>query len=644
MMELLLFLLGTQWTVMVYLNADNNLETYGIKDFNEMEVVGSSPDVNIVVQIDRAIGYNNSNGDWTTCRRYYVIHDNDINTINSQLLEDLGEVDMGDPTTLSNFALWAMNNFPANHYLLIIWNHGDGWRGIGDSMVPVRGVSYDESSGNEISVSRGELKQALFQIGHVDVLGFDACLMQMWEVMVNASPYATCMVGSEETEPADGWYYTGFLDDLVTNSSMNAVELATSIVSSTEQPTLSAVDLSIINTLNHSIDTFALELMRAKDQGYTNTINSVRSATQNFYEYYHIDLYDFARRIKLANVPDYLKNTADMVMNSVNDVVKASNNNYANAYGISIYHPTKPSYYDNSYSNLEVCEFTKWDEYLKGYMYNDSMGIYGGINNWTFIDTIKYDGAPYSFWGYPDEPPFYAGVRFSFAQPCTLTGILAFFNHEFNYQIYIYDTDEYLMPKNIIYSQSGISHHCWNYIELASPLAIEQKRDLWLVVYTENAYYPIGVDNGNWSAHRSYVSLNGNDWEEALDNGTCYNFNIRAEVKYFELTEITEISNPQFENDNLKLRVFPNPFRNQCVFHYALSTMHYAENVGQGFGLAIYDITGRLVKQFNHLTDYQSSILWDGTDNLGRRLPAGIYFVEMSLGTKQVSKKVIKIK
>jgi len=79
---------SAEWTVMVYLDADNNLESAGINDINEMEIVGSSDDVNVVVQVDRipysVLAANNqgyaddvSNGDWTNTRRYYIIQDFD---------------------------------------------------------------------------------------------------------------------------------------------------------------------------------------------------------------------------------------------------------------------------------------------------------------------------------------------------------------------------------------------------------------------------------------------------------------------------------------------------------------------------------------------------------------------------------------
>ena len=67
-----------EWTILVFINGDNNLEGAGIDDINEMEKVGSTDDVNIIVEIDRTSGYDYSNGDWTTTRRYYITKDSDL--------------------------------------------------------------------------------------------------------------------------------------------------------------------------------------------------------------------------------------------------------------------------------------------------------------------------------------------------------------------------------------------------------------------------------------------------------------------------------------------------------------------------------------------------------------------------------------
>jgi clostripain len=128
-----------EWTVMIYLDADNNLESAGINDINEMEMVGSSSDVNIVVQVDRipysVLAANNegylddsSNSNWTNTRRYYITQDFDPYQISSDLKSELGELNMGDPQTLVDFASWAVTEYPAEKYLLVIWNHGGGFR------------------------------------------------------------------------------------------------------------------------------------------------------------------------------------------------------------------------------------------------------------------------------------------------------------------------------------------------------------------------------------------------------------------------------------------------------------------------------------------------------------------------------------
>jgi len=118
------------WTFMVYLNADNNLEKVGIDDMNEMEKIGSSDLINIVVQMDRHprsdSTYDGSNGDWPGTKRFYVEKDYDRKIINSEG-EDIGEQDMGDPATLYQFANWCKDNYESEYYALVIWNHGSGF-------------------------------------------------------------------------------------------------------------------------------------------------------------------------------------------------------------------------------------------------------------------------------------------------------------------------------------------------------------------------------------------------------------------------------------------------------------------------------------------------------------------------------------
>jgi len=116
--------MAKDWTVLVYLAADNDLAPFGLIDINEMEQVGSTDSVDVLVQFDGS--KEHSPGDEGSCR-YHIQKDNDMKKITSPVIEDMGEVDMGSKQTLTEFLQWGMTNYPSEKYFLIIWNHGNGW-------------------------------------------------------------------------------------------------------------------------------------------------------------------------------------------------------------------------------------------------------------------------------------------------------------------------------------------------------------------------------------------------------------------------------------------------------------------------------------------------------------------------------------
>ena len=99
---------------MVYSAADDVvLEENMWFDVNEMELVGSTDQMNIVVQIDRYDGAFTGDGDWMDTRRYLIAKDNDLSQITSPVIQSLGEADTGDPQTLIDFVTWSVQNYPA---------------------------------------------------------------------------------------------------------------------------------------------------------------------------------------------------------------------------------------------------------------------------------------------------------------------------------------------------------------------------------------------------------------------------------------------------------------------------------------------------------------------------------------------------
>ena len=363
---------GKDWTVLVFLNGDNNLESNAIDDLNEMERVGSNDNVNIVVQIDRAWGYDSSNGDWTGTRRYYVTRDFNTFTINSDLVADLGERNMGAASELVNFVNWGVDNYPADHYFVVCWDHGDGW--YKDAGAPFKAFSHDESSYSEIGVANGDLREAATasasHLGRkIDLWGFDACLMGMFEVGYELKDAVEGLVASEETISVAGWRYDLFLAELTANPAMSALDLGESVARnfvSGIEATLSVVDLTTYDDLAAAVDYFAGELIAADAGGFADAISQRINASQSYYYDDYHDLYDFADKLQGAIVPTSLKNAASGVMAAVDDAVYA---NYVRAWGYSdsrgIAVMLPDGYmWESSYRSLRSSVDTGWDDFI----------------------------------------------------------------------------------------------------------------------------------------------------------------------------------------------------------------------------------------------------------------------------------------
>jgi len=371
-----------EWTVMIYLDSDNNLESAGINDINEMEMVGSTTDVNIVVQADRVpysvLAANNegyaddiSNGNWTNTRRYYITQDFDPYQISSDLKSELGELNMGDPETLIDFTSWAITEYPAKKYLLVIWNHGGGFR---SPAYTTKDIAWDDTSGGD-KITMPELEYALSAISNqmgknIDIVGMDACLMAMTEVAYQIKDYADIMVASEENEPGDGWPYDTILAQLVANPTMSSIQLATDIVDKYiysypyGNVTQSAIDLSYMDTLTSQLSNLALAIM--SDSSTTKSKYVLASVTSQYYgDWDFIDLFDFCNQLLAYSNSLEVKNIASSIQQTLNyAVIKSghSGGNVSDSKGLSIYFPYTAYHYYYNYTNFAKDTF--WDEML----------------------------------------------------------------------------------------------------------------------------------------------------------------------------------------------------------------------------------------------------------------------------------------
>jgi hypothetical protein len=231
---------GQTWLVMLYQDADDKvLEQDIYVDLNEAERAGSSERLHIVAQVDRYRAGYRGDGDWSSTKRFYVTLDSDLNSVSSQEVADLGEANMADGDTLVDFVTWAIDTFPADKHALILSDHGMGWPGGWTDPAP-GGRGGDDVAlaemGDELFLM--ELDEALQEIrdqtglDRFELIGLDACLMGHLEVFDALAPHARYAVASQETEPALGWAYTGFLGALRNNPGMDGAELGRIIVDS----------------------------------------------------------------------------------------------------------------------------------------------------------------------------------------------------------------------------------------------------------------------------------------------------------------------------------------------------------------------------------------------------------------------------
>lgn len=404
---------------MVYMAGDNNLSAAGDEDVDELRQVGSTADVNIVVEFDNA-------GDRGT-RRYHIQRGGGDDCVQS-----LGETDSGAPEVLLDFVSWAAGRYPAERYVLVLWNHGCGWEPLEMDKIAraVRAADYNEREATERSASQlGRVffrttLEKIFSIassseraicsddatGHsldtlelgnvlarttqilgqpLDLLGMDACLMSNLEVAYQAQPYVRYIVASEENEPAEGWPYSDVIGELVANPNMATAELAARIVDLYIKSyqgydgavTQAALDVAKVMDLAKPIDTLAGALSKRMEEMQTVIWKAQRSSAC----FWHFTLWDLAHfcmeleKLTEQRIEDELTKGAVLkATNEVRTALKSGANKFviAEAHqgakvthcgGITIYLPSVPNI-SRYYYDLDYARRHRWSSMIKAYL------------------------------------------------------------------------------------------------------------------------------------------------------------------------------------------------------------------------------------------------------------------------------------
>lgn len=366
-------------TVMVYI-IGSNLESgsgQATDNIKEMMAIGSTANMNVIIQTG---GANKVAGtaaeitdnparviDWTKVQRYQV----QKGTLSK--LDDLGQdtnVDMGSKATLQSFLEWGVKAYPADKYIVVLWDHGGGING---------GIGSDEITNNTLSVPVIQASlQTVSQAKNIkfEMVGFDACLMANAEVAASLANSTKYMVASQDLEPGRGWAWDGFLKFVTDNPAATGKDIGAEIANSylvkmnkdKQTVTLSVTDLSKMAALSAATDGFATALQKYTALNAPENLKAwkqIAFARARSLDWYTapilamstdlVDMVSFPANV-VTNINKYvgadqpLMDASDALYNAVSAAVvyKVQNGSNLGASGLSLYFPSTLATYGDS--------------------------------------------------------------------------------------------------------------------------------------------------------------------------------------------------------------------------------------------------------------------------------------------------------
>ncbi len=399
-------------TIMVYIAADNDLFYFAWNNIKQL-AKGANNNVNIIVFLNEPGIHKKT--------QIYLIEKNRAVLLNK---DNKQKLDSGNPKTLIDFCTWAIQNFPADEYMLDLWNHGSGiddrgYRTFNPSALFVlnpnnlmldldrtaypfatyntetpRGICFDETYKTYLDSQK--LQYALEAIctkalggGKLAILGMDACLMAMLEICDLSEQYADILIASQEVELGPGWRYDKILAPLEQHT-LSRDDFARHIVQVyhetyskiTKDYTLSAIELAKIGPIKNNINKVAgilIECLRHQSDNAIKAVIDTCRSNIGFEEPSYIDLYSFYSNLllhleefkfqdmqKKSLLPQLrvLLEEGLMTIKSAT-LANVSGSNLAYANGISIYFPRQKML--SSYQKTEFAQNNQWATFISYY-------------------------------------------------------------------------------------------------------------------------------------------------------------------------------------------------------------------------------------------------------------------------------------
>ena len=395
-----------QWTMMVYIAGDNNLAQFAADDINELKAAATNANINVVVQVERGTTPVSNLAVTTLGTSTYR---GLINGAGTQLA-DIGNQNMGAPSTLSNFIAWSKANYPAQNYSLVLWSHGGGWK----ANKAARGALQDELSNSWMSLSdiRSAVTSGMGAGNKLGVLTFDACQMGQYEVAYEMRNTAHYLVASEENVPGPGLPYTQVVNLLSANPSNTPAAFATGMANAfrasyasavRESTTMSVTDLSQMDAVHNKVLDFSTQA-KAALSSQAAVLNNARQNAMPFAGSVNvsdsIDLWQYANDVATnATAGSALKTEATALRNTLTSAIVTNTStgaSMANAKGMAIYFPSAGTNYNaTTYANstlasAPVAGKDTWQAFLSA--------LYSGTS---FANKVVGDFAYYITWTNP---------------------------------------------------------------------------------------------------------------------------------------------------------------------------------------------------------------------------------------------------
>jgi hypothetical protein len=287
---------------------------------------------------------------------------------------------MTNPEELADFITWTKQNYPAKHYLLLLWNHGGGFSGLVEDLTST-GKKY---------MPLQELRRGLEIAGKVDVIDFDMCLMGQYESLNAIRGLTDYVVASEELEPSDGNPYDLIIRALNSNPSMTPDQVSAMIVdryydsyaNHGQGTTKSAVALSQLAAFDQTLNDAARYL--------TDNISSLRSpirtavaGAQSYNVPFFKDLKHSFERItaqspqtnaSLQPAINMLTATDFVIRNARREGTDPQSSTVANSYGLAISLPALQG--DDKFQSSGNYSFENYQTQMPNHAWTDFLGQY----------------------------------------------------------------------------------------------------------------------------------------------------------------------------------------------------------------------------------------------------------------------------